>query len=188
MLSSFSVRRTHRLLAAAALAGVTSVTLVHAALVAIETTFVKFQATGPAGLKIDGDGSKLEASESNGVLKIVSSVTNLKTGMDLRDEHLRKAIHAEKHGTATLEVPRSGLQFPADQKELAGSAKGKFTLNGTTKDIAFDYKVKREGSDYSVQGKTEIDITQFNIEKPCYLGVCVEKDVKIKVKFKLREK
>jgi hypothetical protein len=41
-------------------------------------------------------------------------------------------------------------------------------LNGTTKPTAFKYKVSRTGSDYHVQGASTIDITKFNIEKPCY--------------------
>ncbi len=188
MLSSVPVRRPLRFLAAALVAGVTSVTLAHAALVSIGDSDVGFQAVGPGGLKIDGEGSKITASEADGELTLVAPLNNLKTGISMRDDHLKKAIHTDKHPTATLKVKRTALKFPEDQKTFEGKAKGDFTLNGTTKPVDFDYKVTRQGSDYLVQGRSQIDITQFNLEIPCYLGVCVDKTVKIKAKFKLRDK
>jgi hypothetical protein len=38
-----------------------------------------------------------------------------------------------------------------------------------------------------VQGKFGIDIVDYGIEQPCYLGVCMKTDVNIKVSVKLRE-
>ncbi len=63
------------------------------------------------------------------------------------------------------------------------------TLNCVTKSQTFKYKAKRTGSDYHVQAlfSGPVDITKHNVEVPCYLGVCVEKDVKVKAKFKLRD-
>lgn len=159
----------------------------NAALTSVGESSSGFLATGPGGLKIDGKGKGVTASEANGIVTITAPVNDLKTDMSLRDDHLKKAIHADKHPVATLAVPRASLHFPEDGKSVDGSATGKFTLNGTTKDLKFEYRVNRTGSDYHVQGKAQIDITHFNIEKPCYLGVCVEKDVQIKVKLKMRE-
>jgi polyisoprenoid-binding protein YceI len=159
----------------------------HAAFSSVGESSSGFRAVGPGGLKIDGTGSGIKVTEAGGTLTITAPVNNLKTGMSLRDDHLKKAINADKHPTASLAVPRSSLQVPEDGKAVTSSATGKFTLNGVTKDVKFDYKVNRTGSDYHVQGKTQIDITTFKIEKPCYLGVCVEKDIQVKVQFKLRE-
>ena len=188
MMTTTLSRRPLRRAAGLLLAGVTCVSLAHAALVGIGESEVQFRAVGPGGLKIDGTGSTLVAKEEGGVLKIDVPVNNLKTGISLRDNHLKDAIHANKHPKATLEVPRAALKFPEDKQSVEASAEGKFTLNGTTKPLNFSYKATRTGSDYHVQGLATVDITQFNLEKPCYLGVCVDKDVKIKVKFKLREK
>lgn len=159
----------------------------HAALKHVEKGESSFLAVGPAGLKIDGHGAGVTVSEADGIITVKAPVNDLKTGMDLRDGHLKKAIHADAHPDATLAVSRSALTFPEDNKEVTGSATGKFTLNGVTKDLKFQYKVKRTGSHFHVQGLIDVDITAFGIEKPCYLGVCVEKDVKAKVKIKLQE-
>lgn len=160
----------------------------HAGLTTIGGSDIQFKAAGPAGLKIDGTGGGLQASESGGTVTIKAPLKSLKTGISLRDKHLKDALNVSKHSTATLTVKRSDLKFPDDKKTAKGSAKGKMTLNGTTKPLKFNYKVERTGSDYHVQGLATLDITKFNIEKPCYLGVCVNEKVDVKVKFKLRDK
>lgn len=165
----------------------TLVTAAQAALVSIGESSVQFRATGPGGLKIEGEGSGLNASESGSRLIIVAPLTDLKTGISLRDKHLKDAINADKHPQAKLAVERSALKFPDNDQSLQNSALGQFTLNGVTRALTFNYKASRTGSDYHVQGLATVDITQFNLEQPCYLGVCVDKKVKLKVQFKLRQ-
>jgi polyisoprenoid-binding protein YceI len=147
-----------------------------------------FLATGPAGLKINGSTSAFKASENAGKLTVTVPLTNLNTGIDLRDKHLRGYLDTAQHPNATLEVARSKLSFPADNQTATMSAVGKLTLHGVTRAFPFSYKVKRTGIDYHVQGLGSLDIRDYGIEVPCYLGVCVEPEVKLKVKFKLRDK
>ena len=139
-------------------------------------------------MRIKGEGAGLTCSESGGKLKITVPVNNLKTGIGLRDRHLKRYLKADQHPNATLVVERSKLKLPGNDKEVEASATGDFTLNGETKPVKFSYKAARTGSDYHVQALATIDITDFKIEQPCYLRVCVDKEVKLKVKFKLRDK
>jgi polyisoprenoid-binding protein YceI len=148
---------------------------------------VKFLAVGPAGLAINGTSSDLTASEKDGTLTIKAKLTNLKTGIGLRDKHLKGYLETEKYPEATLTVQRSALTVPGHNQTAERKSSGKLTLHGVTKPLKFDYQAKRSSSDYLVQGRTQIDIRDFGIEVPCYLGVCVKPDVKISVKFKLRE-
>lgn len=171
----------------ALLASMTFVAFAQAALTSIGSSEVEFLAVGPAGLKIEGTGNGLTAKEAGGTLTVEVPLATLKTGISLRDKHLKDALNVSKNPKASFAISRSALKFPDDGKTIEASGTGNFTLNGTTKPTAFKYKVARTGSDYHVQGATEIDITAFKIEKPCYLGVCVDKDVKVKVKFKLRD-
>jgi len=149
---------------------------------------VRFLAKGPAGMKINGEGGDLTASEKGGKIKITVPVDNLKTGIGLRDRHLKKYLEAGTYKKATLVVERSALKFPGNDKTVRSKSKGEFTLHNVTKTLSFEYKALRTGSDYHVQALATVDIRDYGIEVPCYLGVCVDPDVKIKVKFKLREK
>lgn len=153
----------------------------------IDKPEVKFTAKGPAGLKIEGTGDNLTADDDGKRILLKASVQNLKTGIGLRDNHTRKYLEAEKFPEATLKVDRSALKFPEDQKKSEGDASGKFKLHGVEKDVSFHYTAERHGSDLIVNGSTKIDIRDYGIEKPCYLGVCTDTDVRIAVKFKLRE-
>ena len=183
------MNRRFKLLSLAALVALMTVALVAAAkLESIGNPDVQFRAVGPAGLKIDGHSSLLSASEKDGKLTVVAPLTNLKTGISLRDRHLTAL---PRYG----EVPKRDPHGRAQQAEDAGGQAGRAVergrsasrMHGVTKPVTVRYRAKRTGSDYLVQGLTEVDIRDFGIEVPCYLGVCVHPDVKIKVKFKLRE-
>lgn len=178
-----------RILAAGGLlAGLTVALAAHAEFVAAGDIDVKFQAKGPAGLKINGHGASLTATEKDGNVEFVAALDGLKTGIGKRDEHLKKTLEVDKYKHAKLVVPRSAVKLPEDQKSIEGKTTGTFTLHGQSKKVPVEYKVKRTGSDYHVQGLTTIDIEDFGIEQPCYLGVCVDPNVKVKVKIKLRDK
>jgi hypothetical protein len=149
---------------------------------------IHFLAVGPAGMKINGEAPTLRASEHDGKLDIEVPLAHVKTGIGLRDRHLKKDLETDKYPDATLVVERKKLTFPENDKEVSGVATGDFTLHGVSKPLRFQYKVLRPGSDYHVQALATIDIREHGVEVPCYLGVCVEPSVKLKLKFKLREK
>lgn len=149
---------------------------------------VSFLAKGPAGMSIRGQASDLKAKEADGSVKITVPVSDLKTGIGLRDRHLKKDLEVSQYPDATLVVKRSDLTFPENDKDVRARATGDFTLHGVTKQLKFNYKALRTGSDYHVQALATIDIRDYKVEVPCYLGVCVDPEVKLKVKFKLRDK
>lgn len=180
-------RRPLSLLFAAALAVTTFAGVADARFVGIGDYSVKFRATGPAGMKINGSSSDLSADEKDGKLTITAPLGNLKTGIDLRDEHLQRYLETSKFPNATLTVARSALTVPDNDQTHEGEATGEFTLHGVTRSTKFKYKAKRTGSDYHVDGRATVNINDFGIETPCYLGVCTQPEVKLAVHFKLRD-
>jgi polyisoprenoid-binding protein YceI len=148
---------------------------------------VRFLALGPAGMKINGKSGELNVEEKDGKIVHTAPLTNLKTGIGLRDKHLRGYLETDKYPNATLVVDKSKLTLPEDNKTSRGSATGQFTLHGVTKPLKFSYRAKRTGSDYHVQGLADVDIRDHKVEVPCYLGVCVQPVVKLKIKYKLRD-
>jgi len=158
-----------------------------AKLVGIGESSSLFQATGPVGLKINGSASAATASENDGKIVVSISLSDIKTGIGLRDRHTKKYLKVDQYPNTTLVVERSKLTFPADMKAVSGDATGEYTLAGVKKPLSFHYDVNRTGSDYHVTAKAVIDIRRHGIETPCYLGVCVDPNVKIIVALKLRE-
>jgi hypothetical protein len=151
---------------------------------------ISFLAKGPAGMKIPGTAEEGGAKEEDGKIKLWANVSSMgKTGIGLRDKHMRGYLTAkdcDDKGKVVLTVDRSKVKVPDNDKTVEGSATGQLTLNCVTKPQAFKYKAKRTGSDYHVQALFDVDIYEHDV-KPCYLGVCVDKDVKVNAKMKLRD-
>jgi hypothetical protein len=144
----------------------------------LDKTTVTFVATGPAGLKINGTGNKVTVSEDGGKVVFKSSIKNMKTGIGLRDKHLNKYLKAEgNEKTATFTVDAGKL------KRDGSSATGAFSMNGKTKDVTVNYKV--DGKE--VKANFNVVITDFDIEQPCYLGVCCDTKVAVQVKLGLKD-
>jgi polyisoprenoid-binding protein YceI len=180
-------RRNRFLAVIVALFTTTLVVAADAAFTLIDTPKVEFLATATAGLKITGQSEDLAAAETNGILTLTAGLTDLKTGIGLRDSHLRKYLETEKYAVATMVVDRNSLTIPDDNQIATARATGQFTIHGVTKPMTFEYQAKRMGSDFLVQGKLTINLADFKIEQPCFLGVCVDNNVKVKATFKLRD-
>lgn len=144
---------------------------------------VAFTAVGPAGLKIEGKSSELALTDDSQNLTIIVPLANLKTGIDLRDKHMReKYLEVGKYPNAELVVPRANLKLPADGS-ASGQAQGTMKIHGKTKPVTVSYTAKRAGSKFEVAGDVRININDFGIEVPSYMGVTVKPDVVINVRF-----
>ena len=178
-----------RSLAIALLLTLTAIAIpAYAALRSYGVSQVRFKVAGPVGMTIKGKSDELTTSETEGVLVIEVPLGGLKTGIELRDKHLRGYLNTKTYPTATLRVARSALQLPANKKSTEAKAKGRLTLHGKTREIPFSYQASNRDDQYRVQGRTKIDIRDFDIDVPCYLGVCTKPDVEIDVRFYLRDR
>lgn len=145
---------------------------------------VTFTAVGPAGMKIEGKSADLSVNDDATNITVIVPLANLKTGIDLRDKHMReKYLEVGKFPNAELQVPRASLKFPADGSPSSGQAQGTLKIHGKSKAVTFSYSAKRAGSKYEVSGDVRININDFGIEVPSYMGVTVKSDVGINVRF-----
>ena len=152
------------------------------------TPSVGFTAVGPGGLKINGSADNLSAIDQGDKVVFKSSLKDVKTGIALRDKHTKKYLGTEEWPDASLTVDKSAIKLPEDGKKTSGTAPGKFRLHGVNRDVKVNYSAERHGSDYAVEGHFSVNIEDHKIEKPCYLGVCVDSNVKVDAKFKLHAK
>lgn len=177
-----------RWLASGALFAALSFSLVAAAkLSATGTPTAGFRASGPGGINIDGKTSDLKVAEDGGTVTIVVGLGSLDTGMGLRDKHTKEALEVDKFPTAELKVARSELKFPAAGSESSGDAKGKLKIHGETKDVTFHYTAKLDGDTLAVKGSSKVDMTDFGIKTPSYLGVGVKPGIEITVSFQAKD-
>jgi polyisoprenoid-binding protein YceI len=142
-----------------------------------------FRAAGPAGLNIDGKTTDVNVSDDGASVTVIVGLKGLKTGIGLRDEHTQKALESDQYPTAEFQIARSALKVPAAGAAASGDARGTFKLHGKAKEISVHYEAKREGDIINVAGNGTINMTEFGIKPPTYLGVGVKPTVEIRVAF-----
>lgn len=144
---------------------------------------IVFKATGPAGLSFEGKSHDVKLKENGNNVIVTVKVNSLVTGIDLRDRHMKeKYLESGKYPTATLEVDKSKLHFP-DGGSVSGSVDGKLTLHGVSKNVRVSYKADGDSKHANVDGRTRINMKEFKIDVPSYLGVTVKPNVDIEVKL-----
>jgi polyisoprenoid-binding protein YceI len=144
---------------------------------------VSFTAVGPAGFTIVGTTSDLNVAEEAQQVVVIVPLANLHTGISLRDTHMKeKYLQVATYPTAELTVDRNALKFPGDAATDA-TATGTMTVHGQSKPIAFHYHAAHEGARIHVTGDANLDMRNFGITVPSYLGVTVKPQVALSVDF-----
>jgi len=156
----------------------------HARLARVSGPEVSFTLIGPAGMKIVGNGSELRVADDGQGVKVSVPLAGMKTGISIRDKHMHeKYLHTANFPTADLQVPRSALKIPAAGGNVAQDAAGTLALHGKSKPVNFHYTSSREGSKLKVRGTMHLNMNDFGIEVPSYLGVTVKPDVDVVAQF-----
>ena len=183
-----TIRSTSRMFASGALFAALTFSLVAAAkLNKTGGATAGFHASGPAGMSIDGRTSDVSVGDDGSSVTVVVKLASLDTGMGLRDKHTKEYLEVDTHPTAELKVARSALKFPAAGAESSGDAKGSLKIHGQTKDVTFHYSAKLDGDTYTVKGSAGVNINDFGIKTPSYLGVSVKPDITLNVNFSAKD-
>ncbi len=148
---------------------------------------VSFTAVGPAGMKIVGNTADLDVSDGPGTVRVTVPLAHLTTGIDLRDRHMReKYLEAAVFPTAVLEVPRAAIDVPPPGSERSGTAAATMTLHGRSHPVIVRYTAKGEANTWTVSGSLTLDMHDYGIQVPSYLGVTVKPGVDIAARFLIR--
>jgi polyisoprenoid-binding protein YceI len=141
---------------------------------------VSFRAVGPGGLAIVGNASELSVKEQGSDLAVTVGLQGLKTGIDLRDNHMKeKYLETQKYPTAVLVVDRSKLTIPTSGADVNGT----LTLHGTTKPVRVHYEATGTAKQAHIEGEFSVNMKEFGISVPSYLGVTVKPVVQVTAKF-----
>jgi polyisoprenoid-binding protein YceI len=110
----------------------------------------------------------------------------LDTGIGLRNEHLReKYLEVDKgigFETATLSaIHLTGLSPVAPEGK--GSFTGRLTVHGVTKTVTGAVDVRRAIERLRVKASFRLDLSDYGIPEPRYLGIGVTNTVQVEVNF-----
>lgn len=174
--------------AASACALALSTWAAQAALSAPSDAHVAFQASGPAGMSFEGTTSDIGLADQGENIVITVPLANLSTGITLRDRHMKeKYLEVQKYPSAVLTVARSSLRLPAGNDKVDADVQSSVTLHGQTHPVSVHYEVKKDGASLSARGKFHINMHDFGIAVPSYLGITVKPDVDVTANFRVAE-
>jgi polyisoprenoid-binding protein YceI len=110
----------------------------------------------------------------------------LDTGISLRNDHLReKYLEVDKapgYDKAVLsEIDLKGLK--PDAPDGKGAFSGSLTLHGVKKTVTGPVEVRKAGTGLRVKASFPVNLSDYNISEPSYLGVGVKNTVQVEVTF-----
>jgi polyisoprenoid-binding protein YceI len=157
---------------------------VQASMEAVGEPTASFDGKGPAGFKLRGATHQLELKDDGKTLTLIVPLATLQTGIALRDQHMReKYLEVTKYPQVVLEVLWSSLQVPEDGRATQSTGTGKLSLHGTVRPITFTYSAKRTGKAIQVSGTAPLDLRDYGISIPSYMGLTVKPDLVTAVTF-----
>jgi polyisoprenoid-binding protein YceI len=160
--------------------------LARAALSGATDSHVSFQASGPAGMTIEGTTSDLNLEDKGDNIVLTVPLANLNTGISLRDRHMKeKYLEVPKYPSATLMVARSALKLPPTGDKVEADAPSSVSIHGQTRSVVVHYEAKKDGASFFAKGKFHINMRDFGIAVPSYLGVTVKPDVDVSANFRI---
>jgi polyisoprenoid-binding protein YceI len=110
----------------------------------------------------------------------------LDTGISLRNEHLREKYLEVDKGAGYDQAVLSDLALQGlnpDAPAGKGSFTGSLMLHGTKKTVTGPVEVRQAGTGWRVRASFPVNLSDYNIDKPRYLGVGVKDTVQVSVTF-----
>lgn len=123
-------------------------------------------------------------------------VASMRTGIDLRDEHLRSAnwLDAEAHPNATFEITRiEGARRLEPNASTRVRLHGRFSIHGVTREIVANAQVRlipvtdqmREnhvsGDTIRAQASFTVRLTDYNVSIPLPVRLKVSNEIRVNV-------
>lgn len=153
---------------------------------------VSFEAIGrPSMLKIKGEGDgaiadlKVDDHKVNGTIKF--DLNALKTGIELRDEHMKeKYLQVKQSDFSTAVMTFTDFPIPLswsakEAKVASWTFQATLKLHGVQNSITGTYSIGTNKMD--MQAKFDIKLSDYKIDIPTYLGVKVADVVNVTVTF-----
>jgi polyisoprenoid-binding protein YceI len=163
-------------------------------LVAVDNGVASFHVrTNIPALEVSGKSASLQARvrmhrDSNGVklehIEAWVSAATLKTGMSLRDEHMRKRIFTTSGGEVPdLRFESGDVNCPgvAPGREATCAVTGTLAIRGASRAFSIPLKVRQDGSGttFHAVGDGVVKLSDYGIEQPSQLGVKTSNEVSI---------
>lgn len=111
---------------------------------------------------------------------------SIKTGISLRDDHMRDALEVDKYPKTRF----SGKivdGFPEKGETVQTTVRGDYTIHGVTKKVEVTGTTKWQGDRLMIKGSFPIKITEYDIEPPSVMFMTVYDEHEIRIDVTLKQ-
>jgi polyisoprenoid-binding protein YceI len=117
--------------------------------------------------------------------EIAVDLKTLDTGISLRNTHMRDHYLEVGSGEGFERAVLSEIVLKGDAATVTGATTftGTLLVHGTKKPVSGQARITRAGADVRVDASFPVNLRDFGIPEPRYLGVGVKDQVQVKVKF-----
>jgi len=153
---------------------------------------VEFLATGwPSALKIHGKGTgpagTLTVTDHSVSGFLAVDLASLETGISLRDRHLKEEyLQVDRYPEARLTFSSLDVSAVPEGETFGAVAvpfEGRLRLHGVEKPVSGQAKVSRNDSRLAVSAQFSINLGDFGVAVPKYMGITVAEKVDVKAAF-----
>ena len=96
-----------------------------------------------------------------------------------------KYLEVPKYPAAVLTIARAALKLPNPGEKVEADAPGTITLHGQSRPVSVNYDAKDDGATLVTHGAFRINMNDFGITVPVYLGVTVKPDIDVTASFRV---
>lgn len=116
--------------------------------------------------------------------RIGVGVGEIDCGNGIMNGRMRDALGAERHPRITFVLDRLQVS-PTEGGRLAGTASGRLTLAGVEREVALEARAGWTGDVIRMTGRTELRMSDFEVERPRVLFGFVRADDRVEVEWDL---
>lgn len=123
-----------------------------------------------------------DLSSASGEVRV--PVASIRTGIDLRDEHLRgpKWLDAERYPNVAFTLERvEGASSLAEGQEASVILHGRLSLHGVSKPAAVSAKLLLQGGKLTVKARFKIKLADHGVEIPSVVSLKVAEEIVVRV-------
>lgn len=133
---------------------------------------------GPGGFTIVASTGEVLVDDAGPNFTVRVPLRPLTTGIRLRDAHMRDVLGVDAHPEAVLVLRDADIGL--------SPARGTLRLHGVERQVSVVYEAVPEGSTSRVRAQFSIDMSDFGITPPSYMGLTVQPQVTVEAVMRLR--
>ncbi len=170
-----------------ALAAFTFVVAASARLVKYGLATVELVAIGPGGVVGDAETHDVRLVDDGKSLTMTAGLGSLSSTIEAADKRLKTALETGKCPVALFSIPRSAIRLPTSDAQTSGSLRGSMQIHCQTREVTMNYTAKKNGEFIDTRGALRLDMREFGVHVPTYLGLRGQPFVTIRASFRARD-